>query len=291
MPHPLPRALLALALSSCALPALAQPVSVPGMPGTVAGADGIGKQVQPTYLVGGSTTTTSSTPSYTVLPAASAVSGPLTLTQSGSYVWDTRGTYAGALETLKQAGADGSLVTVASKSSPGATCVVLTTPQGSTTPNTQDQLSGATGTPSLTSTLTYAPQGCQGSGSSTVNVASLPGSTGADYSANSPAIPVVGSAFASGGASCPSYVLLKTIPPSATRANVDVEDQSGGQVCVVRDDGTAAAGSAPVNASVVVLGGGAAAGAQGGSYTSTTFKGRLQIYAPSTSAQVAAFTE
>ncbi len=120
----------------------------------------------------GSLPTSPTTPSYTVLPAASAVSGPLTLTQSGSYVWDSRGTYAGALETLKQAGADGSLVTVASKSSPGATCVVLTTPQGSTAPNTQDQLSGATGTTSLTSTLTTAPEGCAGSGPSNVTVAS-----------------------------------------------------------------------------------------------------------------------
>ena len=117
------------------------------------------------------------------------------------------------------------------------------------------------------------------------------GSTGADYSANASAIPVVGSAFASGSVSCPSYVLLKTIPALTTRANVDVENQSGGQVCVVRDDGTAATGAAPVNASVVVLGGGAAAGAQGGSYTSTTFKGRLQIYATSALAQVAAFVE
>lgn len=113
-----------------------------------------------------------------------------------------------------------------------------------------------------------------------------PASTGLDFSANQPTLPAVGAVFSTTGPYA-NYVLIATVPASPTRANVDVENISGGQIVVVRDDGTAVSGAAPNNASLFVLGGGTAAGAQGGSWSSTTFKGRLQIYAPSSSAIVA----
>jgi len=116
------------------------------------------------------------------------------------------------------------------------------------------------------------------------------GSTGLDLSANKPTLPNVGAAFAASGPYA-SYVLVATVPASATRANVDIENLSGAQIAIVRDDGTAAGGAAPVNASIFSLAGGAAAGQQGGSWASSTFKGRLQIYAASASAQVAVMVD
>ncbi|HDR9029961.1 hypothetical protein [Burkholderia vietnamiensis] len=116
------------------------------------------------------------------------------------------------------------------------------------------------------------------------------GSTGTDYSANKPTIPNVGAAF---GASGPyaNYVLVATVPASPTRNNIDIENISGAQIAVVRDDGTAANGAAPANASVFTLAGGASAGAQGGAWSSQTFKGRLQIYAPSAAAIVSVMVD
>lgn len=116
------------------------------------------------------------------------------------------------------------------------------------------------------------------------------GSAGLDYSSNKPALPNVGAAFAATGPYA-SYVLVATVPASATRNNVDVENISGAQIAVVRDDGTATTGSAPNNASVFAIGGGIAAGAQGGGWTSQTFKGRLQIYALSSSAIVSVMVD
>lgn len=115
------------------------------------------------------------------------------------------------------------------------------------------------------------------------------GTTGLDYSANKPSIPNVGAAFAASGPYA-SYVLIATIPADA-RNNVDIENISGAQIAVVRDDGTAAGGAAPANASVFALGGGSAAGAQGGAWSSQTFKGRLQIYAPSSTAIVSVMVD
>jgi hypothetical protein len=114
---------------------------------------------------------------------------------------------------------------------------------------------------------------------------SLMFAAGRDYSANKPALPAVGAAFGGSGPYA-NYVLVSTIPASTARNNVDIENISSGPIAVVRDDGTAASGAAPTNASVFALGGGASAGAQGGSWSSTTFKGRLQIYAPSSTAVV-----
>jgi hypothetical protein len=110
------------------------------------------------------------------------------------------------------------------------------------------------------------------------------GTTGSDHSGNEPAIPNVGAAFGATGPYA-NYVLVATVP-AGPRNNVDIENISGAQIAVVRDDGTAASGAAPTNASVFALGGGASAGAQGGAWSSTTFKGRLQIYAPVSTAIV-----
>jgi hypothetical protein len=129
-----------------------------------------------------------------------------------------------------------------------------------------------------------------GAGSATIGAVTQSGSTGSDYSANSPALPNVGANFAASGPYA-SYVLVATVPAAPSRNSVDVENTSGNQIAIVRDDGTAASGAAPNHASVFTLAGGSAVGAQGGSYVSGTFKGRLQIYAPSSSAQLAIFVD
>jgi len=116
------------------------------------------------------------------------------------------------------------------------------------------------------------------------------GTTGLDYSANKPTLPNVGANFAASGPYA-SYVLIATVPASATRNNVDIENTSGAQIAIIRDDGTAAGAAAPVNASVFALAGGSGAGAQGGAWSSQTFKGRLQIYSASSAAQVAVMVE
>jgi hypothetical protein len=119
------------------------------------------------------------------------------------------------------------------------------------------------------------------------------GSTGLDYSANKPTLPNVGSNFAASGPYA-SYILVSTIPAvvgTAIRNIIDIENISGSQIVVVRDDGTAGSGSAPANASVFALAGGSGVGAQGGSWASTTFKGRLQIYAPSSSAVISVMVD
>jgi hypothetical protein len=116
------------------------------------------------------------------------------------------------------------------------------------------------------------------------------GTTGLDYSANKPTLPNIGANFAASGTYA-SYVLIATVPASPSRNNVDIENISGAQIAVVRDDGTAASGAAPNNASVFSLGGGASAGAQGGAWSSQTFKGRLQIYAPSSTAIVSVMVD
>ena len=156
---------------------------------------------------------------------------------------------------------------------------------GSGTISVASSASSATGMVALSAPL---PPGTNALGS--VSVAAMPGSIGADFSANKPTLPNVGSNFAASGPYA-SYVLVATAPASPTRASIDVENNSGAQIVVVRDDGTAATGSAPVNASVFALGGGATVGSQGGSWPSTTFKGRVQVYAPSSIAQVSVGVE
>ena len=104
------------------------------------------------------------------------------------------------------------------------------------------------------------------------------GGTGRDYSAGAPAIPNIGAAFGSGVYA--GYVVVATRAANPARANIDVENATGAAIVVVRDDGTAANGAAPANASIFPLAGGPTPGSQGGAWSTTTFKGRLQIYAP-----------
>ncbi len=110
------------------------------------------------------------------------------------------------------------------------------------------------------------------------------GTTGIDHSANPPATPNVGNNF---GASGPyaNYVLITTIPTNPTRHNIDIENASGSQIVVVRDNGITPWGLPPLNATLFPLSG-TTAYSQGGAWSSQTFKGRLQIYAPSSTAFV-----
>lgn len=103
------------------------------------------------------------------------------------------------------------------------------------------------------------------------------GSTGMDYSVNRPTIPAVGQPFT--GAPWDQYVLLVAVPANADRANVSISNASGNAILVIRDDGAAVAGHAPVNASIIPLAAGQVNG-QGGYWSSTTFKGRVQVYGP-----------
>ena len=145
-----------------------------------------------------------------------------------------------------------------------------------------------TGTQASGGTI-YSPIGNGANGSVSFPTKSG-GSTGTDYSANKPTLPNVGSNFAASGPYA-SYVLIATVPASTTRTIVDIENNSGAQIAIIRDDGTAANGTAPKNASVFALAGGSGAGAQGGSWTSSSFFGRLQIYALSSTAQVAVWVD
>ena len=113
------------------------------------------------------------------------------------------------------------------------------------------------------------------------------GSTGIDYSANQPTLPNLGSNFAASGPYA-SYALLKTIPANLARNCIDIENVSGAQIAVVIDDGTATTGNALSNPSVFALSGAgtSVSGQQGGSWTSTTEKGRVQIFAASSAAFV-----
>lgn len=115
------------------------------------------------------------------------------------------------------------------------------------------------------------------------------GSTGLDFSANTPALPNVGAAFGGAGPYA-NYALVATVP-AAPRAKIEVQNLSGIQIAVLRDDGSALAGAAPANASLFALAGGLASGSPGGSWSSTTFRGRIQIYALNSDAQVAVLVD
>ena len=110
----------------------------------------------------------------------------------------------------------------------------------------------------------------------TVNVQA--GSTGTDYSPNKPALPNVGANFPNSGPFA-NYVLLETMPANPNRALFEISNTSGAQCVFITDDGTAASGAQPANASLDILGGGPSAFTQGGAYSSNTFKGRVQLYA------------
>ncbi len=104
-------------------------------------------------------------------------------------------------------------------------------------------------------------------------ISNIPFTASADYSANAAAIPIAG------------YVLLLTIPANGTRNSVEVQNQSTDTVQLVRDDG---AGDGQTS---LMLAPAAAVGGQGGGWSSTTFLGRLRVYAPSSGDRVAAYQE
>jgi len=111
---------------------------------------------------------------------------------------------------------------------------------------------------------------------------STPGSTGHDYSANKPTLPNIGSNFAASGPYA-SYFLIATVPVTSNRVQVTVVNNAQTQIAVMRDDGTATNGNAPANASVFTL--------ASGQWASPYFKGRVQVFAASSGAQVACFTD
>ena len=97
-----------------------------------------------------------------------------------------------------------------------------------------------------------------------------PGNTGADYSANPPSLS--------------GLALLTTIPaPAAPRAKVGIYANCTAGITVVLDD--AAGALAPT---IVPVAGPAANGGQGGSYVATAHTGRIRVYSPSASCQMAA---
>lgn len=95
-----------------------------------------------------------------------------------------------------------------------------------------------------------------------------PGSTGLDFSANAPAI---------------TGTPLVTIPATAGRAYVEVQNQSANQLQLVRDDGQG-------NNVTSILLAGTGAGQQGGGWSSSTFKGRVRVYGTAGS-QVSAYQD
>lgn len=118
----------------------------------------------------------------------------------------------------------------------------------------------------------------------------LTGTTGTDLSINVPTIPAVGSNFPGTGTYA-NYVLVTTVPVNSNRVSIDVENPSGDNILLIRDDGVSNIGSVPVNASLIPLAPGNGPGTQGGSWTSVTFKGRVQVYAPSSSDFITIATE
>jgi hypothetical protein len=116
------------------------------------------------------------------------------------------------------------------------------------------------------------------------------GTTGLDYSSNKPTLPNTYQNFSNSGPYS-NYVFITSVSANTSRNNIDIENNSGSQIVIIRDDGTSANNTTLNNSSVFTLAGGSGIGSQGGSWFSSTFKGRIQIYASSNTAQVAVMTE
>ena len=114
---------------------------------------------------------------------------------------------------------------------------------------------------------------------------SYSGSVGQDFSGNQPMPPLLGQVFAS--APYAGYVQISMVPLNVTRACINVENTSGNQIILIFDDGTAGPFDELTNVTIFAIGGGPSPGNQGGSYSSDFEKRRLQVYAPSASAQIA----
>jgi hypothetical protein len=113
--------------------------------------------------------------------------------------------------------------------------------------------------------------------------AQTPGSTGHDYSANRPTLPTIGSNWPNSGPYA-NWFLVATIPVTSNRVAATVVNTSGTGCAIMRDDGTAAASSPPVQGSVFTL-------LPNSTWTSPYFKGRVQVFAPSSGAIIAAFAD
>lgn len=110
-----------------------------------------------------------------------------------------------------------------------------------------------------------------------------------DFSANEPTLPAIGAAFAASGVYT-SFVLITTVPADQSRQSLHISNQSVAIIVLVLDDGTTATGSVPAatKATALSLAAAAAAGGQGGVYDDK-FQGRVQVYAASSTAQVAIY--
>lgn len=96
--------------------------------------------------------------------------------------------------------------------------------------------------------------------------------TGTDFSVNAAPVPMNG------------LVLLLTVPVTASRSYIEVQNQSAALLQLVRDDGYGG------NQTSILLSSGGSAGAQGAGWTSSTFSGRVRIYGPA-GAQVSVYQE
>jgi hypothetical protein len=103
-------------------------------------------------------------------------------------------------------------------------------------------------------------------------------------------LPAIGAAAFPASGPYSGFVLLTTIPADEGRQRVQVGNMSTSLVVLVLDDGTTASGSVPAagKASAVSLAAASTAGGPGGVYQDK-FQGRVQVYAASAAAQVAAF--
>ncbi len=117
------------------------------------------------------------------------------------------------------------------------------------------------------------------------------GSTGADFSTNMPAFPVVGANWPTTGSLYENYVLLTTIPANPARANAEIHNLSGVNLVVIRDDGTAQTGNVMTNASLFMIPPGAGQGQPGAPYANKTFKGRYQVYGPAGAGPITALVD
>lgn len=110
-------------------------------------------------------------------------------------------------------------------------------------------------------------------------------SSGQDFSSNTPTLPAIGRSFGATGPFA-GWVRVLTVPAQTSRLHIEINNLSGGKVLIIRDDGTAADGAIPQNASMIVMAGGSSTATEGATWTSSTFCGRIQVYAPAANAFV-----
>jgi hypothetical protein len=102
-------------------------------------------------------------------------------------------------------------------------------------------------------------------------------------------LPAIGANFAASGPYA-SYVLLKTIQADGALQELTAQNLSTAVALLILDDGTTASGSVPPagKATTVALSAAAVAGGPGGVFADK-FQGRVQVYASTSTAQVAVY--